>query len=113
MRSIASGSPRRYPTTVGKNLSHKPLPGKPMPLTDEVRTSCERIAAEARSVRIDLEAAAEVQPVDPPALDPERHYLEGDPADIADYMLALDAINFGSGWFPTLRKRTLHGAPLS
>ncbi len=84
-----------------------------MPLTDEVRTSCAQIAADARSVRIDLDAAAEVQPVDPPALDPKRHYLDGDPADVADYMLALDAINFGSGWFPTLRKRTCEGKPVS
>lgn len=84
-----------------------------MPLTDEVRASCARIAADARSVRIDLDAAAEVQPVDPPTLDPERHYLEGDPADVADYVLALDAVNFGSGWFPTLRKRTSEGKPVS
>jgi len=82
-------------------------------LTDEVRASCARIAANARSVRIDLDAAAEVQPGEPPALDPERHYLEGEPADVADYMLALDAINFGSGWFPTLRKRTADGRFLS
>jgi hypothetical protein len=64
-------------------------------------------------VRIDLDAVGEVRPVDPPPLDPERHYLEGDPADVADYMLALDAINFGSGWFPTLRKRTAEGRPVS
>src|ERR1700684_2937858 len=83
------------------------------PLTDEVRASCARIAANARSVRIDLDAAAEVQPGEPPALDPERHYLEGEPADVADYMLALDAINFGSGCFPTLRKRTADGRFLS
>ena len=82
-----------------------------MPLTDEVRSSCARIAAEARSVRIDLDAVAEIRPAEPPALDPERHYLEGDPADVADYMLALDAINFGSGWFPTLRKRTSNHPP--
>jgi hypothetical protein len=84
-----------------------------VPLTDEVRATCAQIAAQARSVRIDLDAAAEVQPAEPPALDPERHYLEGDAADVADYMLALDAINFGSGWFPTLRKRTFEGAPVS
>jgi len=83
-----------------------------MLLTDEVRASCARIAANARSVQIDLDAAAEVQPVKPPALDPERHYLEGSPADVADYMLALDAINFGSGWFPTLHKRTVEGKPV-
>ena len=84
-----------------------------MTLTDEVRTSCELIAADAHFVRIDLDAAAEVQPGKPPALDPERHYLEGSPADVADYMLALDTINFGSGWFPTLRKRTSEGSPVS
>jgi hypothetical protein len=28
-------------------------------------------------------------------------------------MLALDAINFGSGWFPTLRKRMAHGETVS
>jgi hypothetical protein len=38
-------------------------------------------------------------------LDPERHYLEGSRGDVATYMLTLDSINFGSGWFPTLRKR--------
>jgi hypothetical protein len=38
-------------------------------------------------------------------LDPERHYLEGPRDDVATYMLTLDSINFGSGWFPTLRKR--------
>jgi Potential Queuosine, Q, salvage protein family len=84
-----------------------------MTLTDEVRTTCARIAAQARAVRIDLDAAAELQPAAAPALDPELHYLEGEPADVADYMLALDAINFGSGWFPTLRKRTREGVPVS
>jgi hypothetical protein len=84
-----------------------------MLLTDEVRTACAQIAANARSVRIDLDAAAEVEPGEPPALDPERHYLEGSEADVADYLLALEAINFGSGWFPTLRKRTAEGKPVS
>lgn len=84
-----------------------------MSITDEVRQSCAQIAANARSVRIELDAVAELQPAAPPELDPERHYLEGDTADVADYMLALDAINFGSGWFPTLRKRVSGGKPVS
>jgi hypothetical protein len=46
-----------------------------------------------------------IHPYPPPALDPERHYLEGSRAETAAYLLTLDAINFGSGWFPTLRKR--------
>ncbi len=89
-----------------------------MNITDEVRESCAQIAADARSVRIDLDAAASVvASTQAPTLDPERHYLEGEPADVADYMLALDTINFGSGWFPTLRKRQLshnpHSRPVS
>jgi hypothetical protein len=83
-----------------------------MTLTEEVRAGCAQIAAQAKHVRIDLDAAATVEPQEPPALDPERHYLEGSPQDVADYMLALDAINFGSGWFPLLRKRHADGRPL-
>jgi hypothetical protein len=80
-------------------------------IAEEVRESCAQIAAGARSVRIDLDAVSTVEPAQAPELDPERHYLEGEPADVADYMLALDAINFGSGWFPTLRKRQPSGDP--
>jgi Potential Queuosine, Q, salvage protein family len=76
-----------------------------MSLADDVRAECARIAAGARSVRIDLDALAALDPGPLPELDAERHYVEGEPADVATYMLALDAINFGSGWFPTLRKR--------
>jgi Potential Queuosine, Q, salvage protein family len=74
-------------------------------LCDEVRESCAAIAADARWVSIDLEAADEVEPGPPPVLDPVRHYLEGSRAQVATYLVTLDAINFGSGWFPTLRKR--------
>jgi hypothetical protein len=76
-----------------------------MGLTDEVRATCRSIAAEARFVSIDLDRLGKVSPAPPPALDPERHFLEGSPEDVATYLLTLDAINFGSGWFPTLRKR--------
>jgi hypothetical protein len=74
-------------------------------LTDEVRAACRSIAESAGHVRIDLDRLSELEPGEPPALDPERHYLEGTPEDVADFMLVLDSINFGSGWFPTLRKR--------
>jgi hypothetical protein len=73
---------------------------------DSVREHGAAIAAQARSVRIDLDALEALEPGPPPQLDPSRHYLEGEPADVADYLLILDAINFGSGWFPTIRKRT-------
>jgi hypothetical protein len=63
-------------------------------LLDEVRSTCRSIAEAARHVSIDLDAWRE-----PPVAAPE-------PADGgADLLLQLDAINFGSGWFPTLRKR--------
>jgi putative queuosine salvage protein len=74
-------------------------------LCDDVRASCAAIAADARCVEIHLDAAEVVEPGPPPVLDRQRHYLEGTRAEVCTYMLTLDAINFGSGWFPTLRKR--------
>ena len=76
-----------------------------MGLTDEVRSSCRAIAESARFVSIDVDQLSEVEPAPPPALDAERHFLEGPVEAVASYMLILDSINFGSGWFPTLRKR--------
>jgi Potential Queuosine, Q, salvage protein family len=72
---------------------------------DEVRQTCAGIAARARHVRVELDRAGSIEPGPPPELDPERHYLEGSREDVTAYLLALDTINFGSGWFPTLRKR--------
>ena len=81
-------------------------------LADHVRASCAQIARTAQSVQIDAERLGAYDPgadgaavVSDPGLDPVRHYLEGDAADVALYTLALDTINFGSGWFPTLSKR--------
>jgi len=73
-------------------------------LTDEIRAQAARVAANARAVRIDAEAiepyAASLPSDSPPAPD-----LEGaDDETRAAFSLQLNAINFGSGWFPTLRK---------
>jgi Queuosine salvage protein len=76
-----------------------------MGLCDDVRAHAAAVATDARFVEIDLSRLGVVEPGPPPELDPEPHYLEGPPEDVAAYLLALDAINFGSGWFPTLRKR--------
>jgi hypothetical protein len=84
-----------------------------MALPDDVRAGAAEIAAHATQVRIDLDALAAIEPRPTPALDPERHYLEGPPEDVASYLLTLDAVNFGSGWFPTLRKRQAGGRPVS
>src|ERR687886_539787 len=76
-----------------------------MGLTDDVRRTAATIAESARHVEIELGPVERIEPGPPPALDPEVHYLEGSREDVAAYLLTLDAINFGSGWFPTLRKR--------
>ena len=76
-----------------------------MGLCDDVRRSCAQIAGAARWVSIDADALSAVERAPAPELDPVRHYLEGEPEEVALYMLTLDSINFGSGWFPTLRKR--------
>jgi hypothetical protein len=76
-----------------------------MGLCDDVRAHAAAVAEDASFVEIDVDRLGDVEPGPPPALDPERHYLEGPPEDVAAYLLALDTINFGSGWFPTLRKR--------
>jgi hypothetical protein len=69
-------------------------------LTDDVRTHCAAIAARARHVRID--PAAEVPAGGTAGLDAGLHFLDGPPEDVARYVLILDAVNFGSGWFAEL-----------
>jgi hypothetical protein len=76
-----------------------------MGLCDRVRENAAAIAEGARNVSIELDQLGQIEPGPPPVLDPEKHYLEGSREDVAAYLLTLDAINFGSGWFPTLRKR--------
>ena len=76
-----------------------------MTIPERVREHCAEVAASARHVSIDLDAAGEIAPGAAPVLDAERHYLEGSREDVATYILTLDTVNFGSGWFPTLRKR--------
>ncbi len=75
-------------------------------LPDQIRAGCAAVAERARHVQIDperLAAYAESLPQPdhgdhPEVLLDDRRELE------AAYWLTLDAINFGSGWFPTLRK---------
>lgn len=77
---------------------------------DEVRAGCARVAGLARHVRIDAQRLDDLvlrlaeDPPATPSLDPAHHAL-ADPAHTLAYVVTLDAINFGSGWFPLLRKR--------
>jgi hypothetical protein len=86
-----------------------------MRLCDEVRANAAAVMAAATSVRIDEDAAARVEldQADRPELDPRSHFLEGSPDEVATYLLTLDTINFGSGWFPTIRKREVDGVSVS
>jgi hypothetical protein len=76
---------------------------------DELRQAAAEVARRARHVRI-VEDAVESYAVSLPLTGGGAPAGEGDPgpgssrADRAAYWLGLDAINFGSGWFPTLRK---------
>ncbi|MCW3041190.1 MAG: hypothetical protein JWM31_3095 [Solirubrobacterales bacterium] len=88
-------------------------------LPDEVRAHCAAVAASATAVRIDESALTRIADggwdVADPGLDARSHLLDAEPEDVAMAMLIGDAVNFGSGWFPTLRKRVDHatGRPLS
>jgi len=80
-------------------------------IASQLRSACARVATSARYVSIDREAipayAACLQLGDPapPAPDPQTHLSAGAEEVLAAFWLTLDAINFGSGWFPTIRKR--------
>lgn len=75
-----------------------------------IRSNAAEVTRRARFVRIDTNAlerfaqslAGSDQPSDD--LDPAHHF-DGDASTALAFTLLLDAINFGSGWFPVLEKR--------
>lgn len=79
-------------------------------LFEQVRSACGEVAANARSVHIDHDriaayaASLPLQMTHPSELDPRCHYLGKEEKTVA-FLLTLDAINFGSGYFPHLHKR--------
>jgi hypothetical protein len=79
---------------------------------ENVRQGAAHVMKHARSVSIDaaaLEALVRSRDLlaPPIQLDPIDYYV-GAPEDTAAYILTLDAINFGSGYFPYLTKRPGH-----
>jgi hypothetical protein len=75
-------------------------------VTDELRAACAEVAERARHVRIDV-GSVKRYAASLPVAGPVAGALLEDPAArerTAWYWLTLDAINFGSGWFPTLSK---------
>jgi Potential Queuosine, Q, salvage protein family len=94
----------------GSRASYDPLQRRVVSLVDEVRSACARVAGQARWVRIaDERIEAYARSLTAPAsdlgADPSLALLEGPREDRAAFALTLDAINFGSGWWPEIRKR--------
>ncbi len=77
---------------------------------EDIRRACAAVAERAQHVhllpeavaRLAADLAAEGLETDPE--DPAHHAVGDDDEARARYVLALDAVNFGSGWFPVLRK---------
>jgi hypothetical protein len=82
---------------------------------DDLRQACAAVAARARSVTVVTDAIPAYVAALPAATDPDLESAQPPRSQAerearAAYWLTMDAINFGSGWFPTLRKRgTLSG----
>jgi hypothetical protein len=81
-----------------------------MDVLEQLRQACAQVADHARQVHIRndaISAYASSLPLD--ALDvapnPDPHLVGGTREELAAFWLTLDAINFGSGWFPSLQKR--------
>jgi len=87
-------------------------------IVDEIREACAWVAERAGHVRIDEQAVPDYAaglPLKPglDGADPDAHLQAGSREQRAAFWLTLDAINFGSGWFPTLRKRPGHSGYLT
>lgn len=77
---------------------------------EAVRKACALVTATARHVRIDPErlrtvAAALADAGTPPVVYDTRYHHRGTPESTLAFVVTLDALNFGSGWFPHLCKR--------
>jgi hypothetical protein len=79
-------------------------------LFQQIRKTCRDVAASASWVHINSDhipayaAALPVQTAISIELDPKCHYL-GQEEETVAFLLTLDTINFGSGYFPHLHKR--------
>ena len=79
------------------------------PSLDAIREACAWVADVAEHVRVGGDPAAYARSFDlariaRPTWDDAHHFVGPEP-DVVAYVVALDTVNFGSGWFPQLRKR--------
>jgi hypothetical protein len=77
---------------------------------DQIRDKCAKVAARSGHVRINYDeisayaSSLQLEKLTTPGLDPNCHYL-GRQKDTLAFLLTLDTVNFGSGYFPHLHKR--------
>jgi len=75
-----------------------------------IRSACRAVSVRSRTVTVVTDRipsyARELagRGFDRPFVDPEHHFL-GSPGETVAYFVTLDAVNFGSGYFPHLHKR--------
>lgn len=74
-----------------------------------LRSACAELVREARFVSIETTGLRRLAEQacslwEPPRWDASTHFC-GDDASLLAYVITLDTLNFGSGWFPRLRKR--------
>jgi putative queuosine salvage protein len=79
-------------------------------VSERVRSACAWVAPRAHFVQIDETALPACAAALPRAVEtfpagPATELAEGDREARAAFVVCLDAINFGSGWWPTIRKR--------
>lgn len=81
-------------------------------LPDEVRVACAWVAERSRLVRVREEAiegyAAGLGEAIEPADAEQPPWAARGPEAVAAFAICMNAINFGSGWWPTIRKRPGH-----
>jgi len=76
----------------------------------KIRTACRVVAERARFVHVDTKRISTytqclpVDRLDALAVDADHHFVDDEETTLA-YFVTLDAVNFGSGYFPCLRKR--------
>lgn len=81
-----------------------------MSIFQEIRDGCRQVAEQATRLSLDEARLADyargfpIAEIGAATLDPATHYL-GHGKDTLAFILVLDAINFGSGYFPHVRKR--------
>ncbi|HLO88010.1 MAG TPA: queuosine salvage family protein [Nostocaceae cyanobacterium] len=79
----------------------------------QIRAACQQVASTAKYVKIDSDRLSSYTSLLPlteaksPQYDTVHHFLGNENQTLA-YIITLDTINFGSGYFPYLRKRPNH-----